>query len=327
METTAPEINTMIINSLVIDKKMLLYRDSHTLEHFWDMFSEFVSEERIKKELDANTGKYYGNAVQARNTLIRHDLDEAKLYATARDSYAKITCEKILEYFRMGVFSWSTGGKNYAQGGTIDDFKKMPLSHLNELYDHENIAEVEALSELVDETANKMIEEFKSLEAVRSCAIFYSQRPAFGKHSPIFRDCLNYIVDIARHARDAGTNEGYFQSAGAQVRQYRDMLDPEKSTPEDYRLFLAASDKSTSQIRRDIEETLRQHLQTLVAFEQIQKKSNKNEVKQDLEWFLSNTLYTLESLRLSIAPVYRGIIDKIILRRSGWELREIPVKK
>jgi hypothetical protein len=326
METTTTT-TPMMINSLVIDKKMLLYRDSHTLEHFWDMFSEFVSEERIKKELDANTGKYYGNAVQARNTLIRHDLDEAKLYITARDTYAKITCEKILEHFRMGVFSWSTGGKNYALEGTIDAFKKMPLNHLNELYDHENIAEVETLSELIDETLNKMIEEFKSLEAVRACAIFYHERPVFGKNSPIFRDCLNYIADVSRHVRDAGTNEGYFQSAGAQVRQYREMLDPEKTTPEDYRLFLAASDKSTSQIRRDIEETLRQHLNTLVAFEQIQKKSNKNEVRQDLEWFLSNTLYTLESLRLSIAPVYRGIIDKIILRRSAWELREIPVKK
>lgn len=272
MENSTPVTAQVMINNLVIDKKMQEYRDSKELHYFWDILSDCVSEERVNRELGDNAGKYYGNKIGARNTLIRRDLEDAKLYIAARDSYAKITCEKILQFFRVSLFSWSTGGKNYATGGDIESFKHMPVAHLEELYNHENIVEMEALSELIDEVIVKIVEEFRSFETVRSCFNFYNHRPAFGKNSPIFRDCLEHVVAIARHARDAGTNESYFQNAGAQIRQYREMLDPEKSVPEDYRLFLASSDKSTSQIRHDIEETLTQYIRTLVSFEQMQKK-------------------------------------------------------
>lgn len=105
------------------------------------------------------------------------------------------------------------------------------------------------------------------------------------------------------------------------------MLDPDKNMLEDYRLFLSASDKSTSQIRHDIEETLSQYLKTLVSFAQMQRKTTKNELKQDLETFLAETGYTLETLRLEIAPTYKTTMDKIIFKRSGWELHELPTKK
>jgi hypothetical protein len=258
------------------------YRDTKELHYFWDLFSDCVSGERIEKELTDNAGKYYGNRIGARNTLIRHDLDAVGLFKNARDTYAKITCEKILQFFRISVFSWSTGGKAYANGGNIESFKQMPVAHLEELYVHEDLLEIEALSELIDDVIVKIIEEFKSFEAVRSCFIFYRHRPAFGKNPPVFRDCLENIVAISKHAREAGTNESYFQNAGAHIRQYRDMLDPDKSIPEDYRLFLSSSDKSASQIRSDIEETLVQYIRTLVSFSQMQKKEKKDDIKLDL---------------------------------------------
>jgi hypothetical protein len=105
------------------------------------------------------------------------------------------------------------------------------------------------------------------------------------------------------------------------------MLDTDKNMLEDYRLFLSASDKSTTQIRHDIEETLTQYIKTLVSFAQMQQKGTKNELKQDLETFLTDTGYTLETLHLEIAPTYKTTMDKIIFKRSGWELREIPTKK
>jgi len=327
METSTPTTGQVTINNLVIDKKMLEYRNSKELHYFWDVLSDCVTGERIDRELSDNAGKYYGNRVGARNTLIRRDLEDTKLFISARDAYAKITCEKILQFFRNSIFSWSTGGKNYANGGDIESFKAMPIAHLEELYLHDNIEEMETLSDLVDDVIVKMVDEFRSFEAVRSCFNFYNHRPAFGKNSPIFRDCLQYIVTIARHAQSAGTNESYFQNAGAQIRQYREMLDPEKSVPEDYRLFLTSSDKSASQVRHDIEETLGQYLRTLVSFAQMQKKGTKNELKQDLESFLSDTGYTLETLRIEIAPTYKTTMDKIIFKRSGWELHEIPAKK
>jgi hypothetical protein len=327
MENSTPVTAQVMINNLVIDKKMQEYRDSKELQYFWDILSDCVSEERISIELSENAGKYYGNKTLARNKLIRQDLETAKLFATARDSYAKITCEKILQFFRISIFSWSTGGKNYANGGDIESFKRMPIAHLAELYNHDNVLEMEALSELVDEIIVKIMDEFKNFEAVRSCFIFYNHRPAFGKNPPIYRDCLEYVNSIARHARFADKNESYFQNAGAQIRQYREMLDPEKSVPEDYKLFLTSSDKSTSQIRHDIEETLTQYIRTLVSFEQMQKRGTKNEIKQDLEIFLSETGYTLETLRIEIAPTYKTTMDKIIFKRSGWELHEIPEKK
>lgn len=325
--TPASVPSQMMINNLLIDKKMQEYRDSKELQYFWDIFSDCVSEERVNRELSDNAGKYYGNKIGARNNLIRHDLDEAKLFVTARDAYAKLTCEKIIQFFRLSVFSWSTGGKNYSTGGTIETFKSIPLTHLGDLYNHDDIIQVEALSELVDEVIGKMTDEFKSYEAVRACFNFYSHRPTFGKNSPIFRDCLGYIATIATHARTADTNESYFQNAGAQIRQYREMLDPEKNVPEDYKIFLASSDKSTSQIRHDIEETLVQYIRTLVSFVQMQKKGTKNELKQDLETFLIDTGYTLETLRQEVVPTYKNTMDKIIFKKSGWELHEIPAKK
>lgn len=296
METNMPASGQIAINNLVVDKKMQEYRDRKEPQYLWDLFSDCISEERIEKELTDNAGKYYGNRIGARNALIRHDLDEAKLFTSARDAYAKITGDKILAIFRTSVFSWSTGGKAYANGGNAESFKHMPTSYLEELYAHDTIAEIEALSELIDAVVVKIIEEFKSFEAVRACFMFYGHRIGFGKNPPIFRDCLEHAVQLAHYVREAGTNESYFQNAGAQVRQYRDMLDPEKTIPEDYRIFLTSSDKSASQIQHDLEETLSQYLMTLTSFTQMQKKATKDELKLDLNSFLSETGYTLEAL-------------------------------
>ena len=134
METT-PTTHVMI-NNLVIDKKMQEYRDSKELHYFWDLFEDSISTEKVEQELSSNTTKYYGSSKNARNSLIRRELEEAKLFVIARDAYAKITCEKILQFFRVSLFSWSTGGKNYAYSGNIDTFKKMPLVHLRDLYNH-----------------------------------------------------------------------------------------------------------------------------------------------------------------------------------------------
>lgn len=203
----------------------------------------------------------------------------------------------------------------------------MPVAHLEELYIHENIAEMEALSELIDDVVVKIVDEFKSFDAVRSCSNFYSHRPVFGKNSPIFRDCLEHVVRLARHMRDAGINESYFQNAGAHVRQYHDMLDPDKNISEEYRLFLGSSDKSTSQVRRDIEETLGQYLHTLVSFAQMQKKATKDDLKLDLNAFLVDTGYTLETLHFEIEPTYKTTMDHIMFKKSGWELHAITPKK
>jgi hypothetical protein len=327
METSTSATGQTMVNNLVLDKKMQDYRNSKELQYFWDVLSDCISDARIDKELGDNAGKYYGNRIAARNALIRRDLEEAKLFASTRDAYAKVTCEKILQFFRTSIFSWSTGGKNYANGGDIEAFKHMPVAHLEELYNHENITEMENLSELIDDVVVKIIEEFKSFEAVRSCFIFYSHRPAFAKNPPIFRDCLEYIVQISRHAREAGANESYFQNAGAHIRQYRDMLDPEKNIGEDYKLFLSSSDKSTSQICHDIEETLSQYLQTLITFTQMQKKEKKEDIKLDLTSFLSDTGYTLETLHKEIVPTYKNGMDKVMFKRSGWELHTIPQSK
>jgi len=324
MDTTAS--SQITINNLVLDKKMQDYRDSKELHYFWDVFGDCISDARIEKELADNVGKYYGNRVTARNAIIKRDLEETKLFTNARDAYAKVTCDKILQFFRMSVFSWSTGGKNYAEGGDVEAFKRMPVAHLEELYNHENIGEMEALSELIDDVVVKIIEEFRSFETVRSCFIFYTHRPAFGKNPPIYRDCLEHVARIAEHVREAGTNESYFQNAGAQIKQYRDMLDPEKTLPEDYRLFLASSDKSTSQIQHDIEETLSQYLHTLIAFAQMQKKEKKEDIKLDLNGFLGNTRYTLETLHIDIVPTYKNAMDKVMFKRSGWEIHTHTVK-
>jgi hypothetical protein len=175
----------------------------------------------------------------------------------------------------------------------VEAFKRMPTKFLEELYDHTNIAEIELLSELIDEVVVKIIEEFRSFEAVRACLRFYSHRPQPGKNPPIYRDCLEHIYEIAEHARNAGDVELYFQNAGARIRQYRDMLDPDKNLTEEYRLFLSASNKPLTQVKKDIEETLAQYLHTLVSFNQMQKKEKKDEINLDLASFLGKTGYTL----------------------------------
>ena len=64
------------INSLVVDKRMADYRDQKELHYFWDLFAMCISGERVEKELAENNSKYYGNKVNARNTLIRKELEE-----------------------------------------------------------------------------------------------------------------------------------------------------------------------------------------------------------------------------------------------------------
>lgn len=202
----------------------------------------------------------------------------------------------------------------------------MPAKFLEELYDHTNVVEIEALSELIDEVVVKIIEEFRSFEAVRACFRFYSHRPVAGKNPPIYRDCLEHIYEIAEHARNSENVELYFQNAGARIRQYRDMLDPDKNLSDEYRLFLSASNKPLAQVQKDIEETLSQYLHTLVSFDQMQKKAKKDEIKQDLASFLGKTGYTLESLHFEINPTYKTAMDKVIFKHSGWELKAVPVK-
>ena len=146
MENTA-----LTINSLMVDKRMTDYRDDKELHTFWDLFALCISHERVEKELAENTNKYYGNKVEARNTLIRKELEEKSLFVSARAEYAKVTCEKILLSFRTLVFSWSTGGKNFATGeGTIERYKKLPIMYLSDLYNHDKVSDIEELSELVD---------------------------------------------------------------------------------------------------------------------------------------------------------------------------------
>lgn len=115
MENSSSPVSQATINNLLVDQKMQAYRDHKDLVYFWDLFSDVIAGTRIDKELADNAGKYYGNRMSARNTLIRHDLEDAKLFLGARETYAKLTCEKILQFFRFSVFSWSTGGKNYAK--------------------------------------------------------------------------------------------------------------------------------------------------------------------------------------------------------------------
>ncbi len=95
MDTSTPGQSgeQFVINSLVVDKRMSDYRDQKELQYFWDLFAICISEERVEKELSENNSKYYGNKVNARNTIIRKELEEKTLFTTARAEYAKITCE------------------------------------------------------------------------------------------------------------------------------------------------------------------------------------------------------------------------------------------
>ena len=322
MDTSTPASGTPFeINSLMVDKRMTDYRDQKELHYFWDLFVMCISAERIEKELAENNSKYYGNKVEARNTLIRKEMEEKGLFTPARAEYAKITCEKILGLFRTMVFSWSGGGKNFAHGeGSIERYKHLPVIYLSDLYAENNIHDIEELSELIDSTINKIIDEFRAFEAVRACAYFYHNRPNIGKNVPVYRDCMSYVADLAKHVRESLTNETYFQNAGSRIKQYRDMLDPIKETPEDFKIFISSGDKTTSQVRHDLEDTIVQYMKTLVQFTQIQTRGTKEEVRNDLDTVLRDTEYTVDKLSFEITPIYKGALDKLMFKKSGWKL-------
>lgn len=326
MEDTTPVTDQKMINNLVLDKKIQDYRSSKELQFFWDILGDCITEARIEQELTVNAGKYYGNKKWARNALIMSDLTEAHLLTSTRDAYAKVTCEKILQFFRGSVFSWSTGGKNYVEHGGVEVFKRMPARFLDELYDHNNIAELEAVSELIDDIVVKIAEEFRSFEAVRACHDFYTHKTKEGRKPLIYRDCLEHMYDVVDHIRGAAGLEMYFQNAGARIRQYRDMLDPDKNLTEEYRLFLSSSNKPLTLVTKEVEETLVQYVMTLVSFEQFQKKQKKDELKLDINGFLQKTWYTLDTLHLEIEPTYKTTMDKVMFKHSGWEIKPVPVK-
>lgn len=329
MDTTTPASSgeQFAINSLMVDKRMSDYRDQKELHYFWDLFAMCISEERVEKELAENNSKYYGNKANARNTLIRKELEEKWLFVSGRAEYAKITCEKILLFFRTMVFSWSEGGKNFAQGeGNIERYKHLAVIYLTDLYSQDNLHDIEELSELVDGVINKIIDEFHAFEAVRACAMFYHNRPSIGKNIPIYRDCMTYIANLSTYIKESGVNETYFQNAAGRIKQYRDMLDPIKETPEDFKIFITSADKSTSQIRHDMEDSIKQYLGTLLQFTQIQTRTTKDEVKNDLDTFLRETGYTVEKLSYEISPIYKTTMDKLMFKKSGWQL-VVKVKK
>lgn len=107
------------------------------------------------------------------------------------------------------------------------------------------------------------------------------------------------------------------------IRQFRDMFDPEKNISEDFRSFVAASDKSTTQIRHDVEETLVQYVKTFLSFSDLQKKQKKDEVKASLDGFLSETGYTLATLGYDISAIYKHTLDMLLMKKSGWELKYV----
>lgn len=105
------------------------------------------------------------------------------------------------------------------------------------------------------------------------------------------------------------------------------MLDPIKEATEDFKIFISAGDKSTSQIKHDVEDTIIQYLRTLMQFTQIQTKTTKDEVVNDLNTFLRDMDYTIEKLGFEVTPIYKNTLDKIMFKKSGWELTAIKVKK
>ena len=52
----------------------------------------------------------------------------------------------------------------------------------------------------------------------------------------------------------------------------------------------------------------------------------KEEVKNDLNTFLRETEYTIDSLGLEVNPVYKSTMDKLMFKKSGWELATKPKK-
>lgn len=105
------------------------------------------------------------------------------------------------------------------------------------------------------------------------------------------------------------------------------MLDPQKEIPEDCRTFLSTSDKPITQVRNDVEETIMQYLQTLISFQQMQKKGTKEELRLELNGFLAETGYTIETLHVEITPTYKNVIEKMTFKHSGWQIqRKIPKK-
>lgn len=63
-----------------------------------------VSHERVEKEMARNHSKYYGNKIEARNALVKKELEEKWFFINARAEYAKITCDKILSFFGTWCF-------------------------------------------------------------------------------------------------------------------------------------------------------------------------------------------------------------------------------
>ncbi len=67
-----------------------------------------------------------------------------------------------------------------------------------------------------------MEEEFEPWKIVRTCAYFYSHKPAFGKQPAIYKNCLAYIAELLVYIRKNIPNEAFFQTAGVHARQKHD---------------------------------------------------------------------------------------------------------
>ena len=83
------ENNALTINSLMVDKRMTDYRDDKELHIFLGPLRCVSHMERVEKELAENTNTYYGNKVEARNTLIKTELGRKSLFVSARAEICK----------------------------------------------------------------------------------------------------------------------------------------------------------------------------------------------------------------------------------------------
>jgi len=316
------------LSQLVVDQHIERYRAQPDIHDFFDIFGDTISQERITKELTENAHVYYNNATLARNSLIKRELQEKNLYVNARNAYAHETCDKVLLHFRKTVFIWSQGGKKYADPFKgIHEYDELPQKYINELYNLDVVTDLEELRGLLDAVNTKIHEEFQAYETVRACAYFYRRKPVIGKHPAIHNGCLNYIVDLLQYTRDAGINEIYFQSAAQNLRQYREMLDPEKETPEDFKILLSLCTKTSSEVRNDIREALVQYITVIALFQDMQAKTTKADAVKVIEDFIKETGYKLEELGYSVEPLYKNSLDHIMFKKSGWELKAIPAKK
>ena len=204
--------------------------------------------------------------------------------------------------------------------GTIERYKKLPIMYISDLYNHDKITDVEELkSELVDSVIIKIIEEYHSFEAIRACSVFYHNRPNIGKISPSIVTASIIFPNSQHMSKEAGINETYFQNVGAHIKQYRDMLDPVAKLLKISKIFVGSGDKSTSQIRHDLEETLVQYIKTLIQFTKSKQKQPK---------MMSKTISMVSSVRRSIrfpklgyevSPVYKTTLDKLMFKKSGWK--------